>query len=49
MEQEYEIKMFNGDEIIDGSHFTTTDREIIKLSYEYARDKGYKFSSKKVK
>jgi len=50
MEQEYEIMMFNGDdEIVDGSNMITTDKEIIKLSYEYAKHKGYKFSSKKVK
>jgi len=48
-QQEYEIMMFNGDDIIDGSHMITSDRQIIKLSHEYAVSKGYKFSSKKVK
>jgi len=47
-EQEYEIIMLKGDAIVDGSRQKTRDKEIIKLSYEYALHKGYRFSSRKV-
>lgn len=47
--QEYEIIMFHDNAIVDGSKIITSNKDLIKLNYEYAITHGYRFSSKKTK
>jgi len=47
--QEYEITMFHGDAIVEGSGMILSDKDRIKKFYEFAMACGYTFSSRKVK